>query len=123
MLNNTNPESLLKYKQADNCRTLQDILRGQIARCEPESNLNEYSNECGTAFCLLGEYLKYRRVSKIQFHNLCAEFDTVAEFGFGHKEADFRGWLDVFGMSHRATRQQRIKTLGSHIERLEREAV
>ena len=131
MLNNTNPESLLKYKQADNCRTLQDILRGQIARGEPESNLDGFSNKCGTAFCLLGEYLKNRFIDQHQFDELCNIFDTKIEFGFGGimncfcspKLPAVLEWAEVFGSSYRATRQQRIKTLDSHIERLEREAV
>ena len=126
MLNNTNPESLLKYKQADNCRTLQDILRGQIARGEPESNLDEFSNECGSAFCLIGEHLKDEFINISQFHKLCRKFDTKKEFGFGIRSSNgiwCDEWRKVFGGSNRATRQQRIKTLDSHIERLEREAV
>ena len=126
MLNNTNPESLLKYKQADNCRTLQDILLGQIARGEPESNLDTFSDKCGTAFCLLGEYLKDEFIDRFEFYQLCGEFDTKKEFGFWFM-LSYGVWCDewdkVFGSSSLSTRQQRIKTLDSHIERLEREAV
>jgi len=135
MLNTTNPQALKKLKQADNNRVLIDILRGQDARGEPESNLNYFTNKYGTAFCLLGSYLKDSFEDEDQFNDLCSAFDTDNEFGFGGTLDDLclesegyayavnTEWSQVFGGIASGTRQDLIKVLEGHIERLEREAV
>jgi hypothetical protein len=126
MLKQTSPHTLDKLRQADNCRKLIEILVGQIARGEPESNLDQYIQPCKTQYCLLGEYLNESYKGYWQFHDFCVDFDTEHEFGFG--SYDFRGdrceeWNEAFGTSAYGTRQQRITRLQSHIERLEKEAI
>ncbi len=116
MLQKTNPVITLKANQYDNCAKLVEILDRQMAEGRPESDLDGWSNSCGTAFCLLGEYLKEDYIEFIGFNSLCHDFyDDNLEFEFGF---DCFIW---FAGSSESTRQERKVLILDHMNTLQEE--